>query len=220
MALAYLLVGAVSMPLSITLDVLVIQRVLVPDVLCTMFFISASVLYTVCGASFFHLLLIAWERHVAVAKWAEYKTIITTGRVNKYTRVAWLLTVLMVVPSVIMEAISVRYEIKVAVDLISSIFLFACISLIAYFYVKAYLAVRTWNRTRTRPVNFLLKEKFESKVAHTTFWLTVFVLVSTLPISFVYLFQGALPFFRQISIIRWAETLSSTHYCTGIETAA
>ena len=144
---------------------------------------------------------------MAIAKWMEYKTIVTTGRVNKYTRVAWLLTVLMVVPSVIMEAISVRYQIKVAVDLISSIFLFACISLIAYFYVKAYLAVRTWNRTRIRPVNFLLKEKFESKVAHTTFWLTVFVLVSTLPISFVYLFQGALPFFRQISIIRWAETI-------------
>ena len=208
LALADLLVGAVSMPLTITLDALVIQRVSITDVICTMLFITASVLYTVCaGASFFLLLLIAWERYVAVAKWMEYKTIVTTGRVNKYTRVAWLLTVLMVVPSVIMESISVRYEIKLVVDIISSIFLFACISLIAYFYVKAYLAIRNWNRTRIRPVNVLLKEKFESKVAHTTFWLTVFVGVSTLPVSFVYLFQGAFPFFRQISTIRWAETI-------------
>ena len=106
-----------------------------------------------------------------------------------------------------MEAISVRYEIILVVDVISSIFLFACISLIAYFYVKAYLAVRSWNRTRIRPVNVLLKGKLERKVAHTTFWLTVFVLVSTLPISFVSLFQETLPFFRQISTIRWAETI-------------
>ena len=206
-ALADLLVGAVSMPLSITLDALVVHRVLVPDVLCTMFFISASVLYTVCGASFFHLLLIAWERYVAITKWMEYKAIVTTDRVNKYTRVAWLLTVLMVVPLVMMDAVNVRYEIKLVVDVIMSIFLFVCISLIAYFYVKAYLTVRNWNRTRIRPVNVLLKEKLESKFAHTTFWLTILVGVSTLPISFVHLFHGALPFLRLISTIRWAETV-------------
>ena len=40
-----------------------------------------------------------------------------------------------------------------------------------------------------------------------TFWLTVFVGVSTVPIVVVNLFQGALPFFRQISTIRWAETI-------------
>ena len=206
-ALADLLVGAVSMPLSITLDALVIQPVLVADVICKMPFISASVLYTLCGASFFHLLLIAWERYVAIAKWTEYKAIVTTGRVNKYKRVAWLLTVLMVVPLVVMEAISVRYEIKLVVNVISSIFLFVCISVMAYFYVKAYLAIGNWNRTRIRPVNVLVKGKLESKVARTTFWFTVFFAVSTLPISFVYLFQGALPFFRQISTMRWAETI-------------
>ena len=206
-ALADLLVGAVSMPLSITLDALVIQPVLVADVICKMPFISASVLYTLCGASFFHLLLIAWERYVAIAKWTEYKAIVTTGRVNKYKRVAWLLTVLMVVPLVVMEAISVRYEIKLVVNVISSIFLFVCISVMAYFYVKAYLAIGNWNRTRIRLLNVLVKGKLESKVARTTFWLTVFFAVSTLPISFVYLFQGALPFFQQISTVRWAETI-------------
>ena len=87
-ALADLLVGAVSMPLSMALDALVIQQLLFADVICTVFFLTASVLYTVCGASFFHLLLIAWERYVAITKWTEYKTIVTTGRVNKYARVA------------------------------------------------------------------------------------------------------------------------------------
>ena len=206
-ALADLFVGAVSMPLSITLDGLIIQGPFIADVICTMFFISASVLYTVCGASFFHLLLIAWERYVAITKYTEYKAIVTKGRVNKYTRIAWLLTVLMVVPLVLMEAVSVRYEIKLIVDVIMSIFLFLCISLIAYFYVKAYLAVRNWNRTRICPVNVLAKGKLESKVAYTTFWLTVFVGASALPISFVHLFHGASPFFRLISTMRWAETI-------------
>ena len=81
-ALVDLLVGAVSMPLSIALDALVIQRVLVSDVICTMLFIRASVLYTACSASFLNLLLIAWGRYVAIAKWIEYKSIVTTGRVN------------------------------------------------------------------------------------------------------------------------------------------
>ena len=120
-ALADLLVGAVSMPLSITLDALVIQRVLDADVICTMFPISVSVLYTVCGASIFHLLLIAWERYVALAKKTEYKVIVTTGRVNKYTGVAWLLTVLMVIPLVIMVAVSVGHETILVVDVILSI---------------------------------------------------------------------------------------------------
>ena len=70
-ALADLLVGAVSMPLSITLDTLVIHRVLVVDIICTIDLISVSVLHIGCWASYLHLLLIAWERYVAIAKWME-----------------------------------------------------------------------------------------------------------------------------------------------------
>ena len=45
-ALADLLVGAVSMPLTMTLHAFVIQRGLVDDGICTIFFISGSELYT------------------------------------------------------------------------------------------------------------------------------------------------------------------------------
>ena len=83
-----------------------------------MFFISASVLYTVYGTSFFYLFLIAWERYVAITKWMEYKAIVTRHRVKKFTRVAWLLALLMAVPLVIMEAASVRYETILVVDVI------------------------------------------------------------------------------------------------------
>ena len=83
-ALADLLVGAVSMPLSITLDTLVIHRVLVVDIICTIDFISVSVFHIGCWGSCFHLVLIAWERYVAIAKWIEYKAIVTRGRLKTY----------------------------------------------------------------------------------------------------------------------------------------
>ena len=95
---------------------------------------------------------------MAIAKWMDYKVIVTRDRVNKYTRVAWFSAIIKVVIVVFfMKAIRVPYEMifVVHVDVILSIFLFACISLISYFYVKAYLAARNWNRTRIRPVNVL-----------------------------------------------------------------
>ena len=58
-AMTDLLVGAISLPLSIALDALVINRVLVVDIICTLDFISVSVLHISCWASFFHLILIA-----------------------------------------------------------------------------------------------------------------------------------------------------------------
>ena len=79
-----LFVGAVSMPLSIMLDTLVINKVLVVDIICTIEFMNVTVMYTICSTSFFHLLLIAWERYVALAKWMGYKAIVTRDSVNKY----------------------------------------------------------------------------------------------------------------------------------------
>ena len=64
-ALADLLVGAVSMPLSITSDALVIQRVLV-RMLSVRCFSQVSLFCILFAVR--HLLLIAWERYAAVAK--------------------------------------------------------------------------------------------------------------------------------------------------------
>ena len=131
----------------------------------------------------------------------------TRGHINKYTRFAWLLAVLLVVPLVVMESFSVRYNIILVVDVILSIFWFLCLSLIAYFYVKAYLAVRKWNRSRIFPVNVLVKGKLENKFTYTTFWLTVFFAASGFPTVVVYLFRETTPFFRQVFNLRWAETI-------------
>ena len=95
---------------------------------------------------------------MAVAKWIEYKVIVTRDRVNKYTRVAWFSAIIKVVIVVFfMVAVRVPHEMifVVHVDVILCIFWFVCISLTGNFYVKAYLAARNWNRTRIRPVNVL-----------------------------------------------------------------
>ena len=124
----------------------------------------------------------------------QYKFIVTSGRTKMYTTVARLTAALMVFSLVIFVDTGVRYEIMLVVDVIWSVFWFICVSLIAYFYVKTYLAVRKWNRSRIRPVNVLAQRKLETKVAFTTFWSTVFVGVSGAPILVVYFLQGALPF--------------------------
>ena len=206
-ALTDLLVGAISLPLSIALDALVINRVLVVDIICTIDFISVSVLHIGCWSSFFHLILIAWERYVAIAKCMEYKAVVTRGRLNKYIRAAWILALLIVVPLVIIGAVGVPYELILVVDVTLIIFWFVCLSLIAYFYIKVYLTVRKWNRTQLRPVNARVKGKLESKFAYTTFLLAVFFAVSGLPSLVVYLLRRVLPFFRQVSTIRWVGTI-------------
>ena len=140
MALPDLLVGAASMPLSITLDTLVIQRVFPVDIICTIEDLGVLSMDTICGASVLHLLLIAWEMYVAIAECMEYKTIVTGRRVKRYTRIARLSAVIIVVPFVAATAVNLPNEIVLVNYVILSIFWFVCSSLIAYFYIKVYLA--------------------------------------------------------------------------------
>ena len=206
LAVADLLVGAVSMPLSITLDALVLQRILFEDVICTIDIISKFLLYTVYNVSFLHLLLIAWERYVATVKWMKYNVIVRKERVKKYTMIAWLSAILTSVPPVVMQAVNVRYEILYLVDVILSTFWIVCFLLIAYFNIRAYLGARKRSQTQIRSVTALVKANLERKIAHTIFWLTLFAGISGLPTVVVYLFRGISPFLRESYTFRWAET--------------
>ena len=46
-------------------------------------------MYTTFCASFLHLVVIAWERYIAVQKWEKYKAIVTKGRIKKYALIAY-----------------------------------------------------------------------------------------------------------------------------------
>ena len=71
MAIADLLVGAISMPLTVAADILIIRQVYYSG-FCTMYLATEySMLYFI-WASLYHLTLIAWERFVAVRQWIDY----------------------------------------------------------------------------------------------------------------------------------------------------
>ena len=80
--------GAVGLPLAITVCALALQQHIVEDVIGTIDYVSDSVMFTATCISICFLVLIAWERYVAVTKWADYRIIVTRGRINKYARIA------------------------------------------------------------------------------------------------------------------------------------
>ena len=90
LAVTDLLVGAVSMPLSITVDALILQGTVSHSTIYLLSEIGVSVLITLYTISYRHLLLIAWERYVAIVKWTEYKALVTKGRMKKYTLIVWM----------------------------------------------------------------------------------------------------------------------------------
>ena len=91
LAAAGLLVGAVCMPLTISLDTRILRGYASENVICTRVLVAMVVLYTAWSASFYHLVIISWERYLAIVKRVEYKIIIAKSRVKKYAGIAWVI---------------------------------------------------------------------------------------------------------------------------------
>lgn len=208
LAAADLLVGAVSMPLTITVGVLVLQEGVVEEVVCTIDHLSDFVMYSASSVSLFLLVLIAWERYIAVVKWWDYKTV-TRSHVTKYARMAWFLGLLTIVTITVLLDNVPYYEVIIAVDIISSLLGAVCLFLIAYCYLMVYRGVRKWNRSEIHRVNVgaMVNTSVESKAAETAFLLTVFVIISSVPTLAVYTFGGVSPSLRKSSFFQTAETM-------------
>lgn len=221
LAFSDLLVGAVSMPVTITLDSRALQKRFAENSFCAIDIVNDFFMYATFGASFFHLLVIAWERYVAVHKWNEYKVIVTISRIRKYVALAWVVALLTVVPKVAVAAVPARCELMFVADILISTVYFICLLLIGYFYVMVYRGVRRWNRSPFRQVDALIKSKLETKAAFATFCITVFAAASLVP-SFAVLVLGrtVAPFLRMSSYFRWAgiflqlnSLINSVLYC-------
>lgn len=198
LAVADLLVGVVSMPLTIALDAFVLQKRFDEAVFCAIDYVNDFLMYITFCASFYHLFAIAWERYVAIHK----------SRISKYIAIAWVCAFLTVVPKCIMAGVGVRWEAIFAADIIISSFAFICLLLIGYFYVMACRGVCRWNRSQIRQVNDLIKSKDEIKVAFTTSWITVFALLSNVPTFAVFVVGRSMaPKLRTSSFFRWSEVL-------------
>ena len=136
----------------------------------------------------------------------KYKAIVTKGLLKKCAIAAWLSALLTVVPPTITTAVGGRNEVTMFVGVAVSTFWGVCVFLIAYFYVNTYIGVRKWSRRQTNPgsVNSLRKAKLETKIAYTTFWLTIFAGISGAPATVVYY---ASPSLRVGYSFRWADTI-------------
>ena len=204
MAVADGLLGTVSMPLTIISDVLVLTKFLNVSGFCGMAFVNDTVLYIGSCSSVYHLTVIAWERYVAIEKWANYKVIVTRGRVKTLTRIAWLLAVLTPIPPSIMKLAGIEYKYLLSVDISCVLPGTVCLMLIGYFYIRVYLGVRKQEAEKVRNVSFLVQTKLATKVAKTTAILTVAALISFIPSLVFLLFGESFPALRRSSFFRWS----------------
>ena len=199
------------MPLSITVDVFIFFRVSFEHV-CSLLLVSRCFGPFLFSATLYHLTIIAWERHMAIQKWMNYKVIVTKSRLKNLATVAWLSSLLPSVPDLLMLVFGVDRRFVAAYLTVWSFVWPACIILIALFYRKIYLAIRNLKTNEISQVSFLMKVKRESKVAKTTGLLAAVVIFTFLPIVAVASLGNVFLVFRTNVAFRftWAATQSSS----------
>ena len=206
MAVADLLVGAVSMPLTIASDILLLRKKLSLKI-CKIAGANQIVIYSAVSSSFYHLTFIAWERYVAIVKWRNYKNIITKTRLKICAVVAWVLAAITAILVPILSVDEVDQRVIVALSIFSASKTVLCVAIIGYCYITLYLYVRKRKNNEINQVSARANAKLEKSIAKATGTVTAALLVSYVP-SIIALFLGdAVPFLRTSSYFRWSELL-------------
>ena len=205
LAVTDLFVGVISMPLSISVDALILRGTVSENIICTISDITSFVLYPASGVSYYHMILIAWERYVAIVMCMEYRVIVTKGRIKRYAGIAWVTAVVTNALYGALGAAGVRYEVLLVLDVIYSLSWLIGFSLMVYFYRMIYIEIRKRNRSQISEVRVLVKARAESKLAYTVFLLTVAVFICSIPAVVFFIMGIFSPFFRAKSVYRWAE---------------
>ena len=173
-AVTDLLVGAISIPLSAVTGFLLPYQILAAQHICTLETATGWFSITLTFCSLFHLVVIAWERYVAIQKWRDYRVIVTKGRLKKLAPIAWIFgPVFVFSPSTISIAVNGHNTIEVLAALICCM-----LALIVYFYVMVYLGVCKQKFNQISQVSVLVTMKLENRIAKTTAFVTDFFLRS------------------------------------------
>ena len=210
LAMADLSVGSLSIPLAISLDALFLQGNAPENIICKIRMISVFLMYSASGVSFFHLILIAWERYVAIVKCTKSQVLLAKGRVKRYAIIAWIAPVMTTLLYLIIIAIPVAtsslFDFHLAVDVISSLVWFLGMTLMVYFYSMVCIETRKRRKITIRRVNSLIKACNGRRIAFTVFLPTMAVLISTGVVVVFYILARFLPFWSSSSVLRVAET--------------
>ena len=202
MAVADILVGAINMPLSATVD-FAISRQVFDDRICLVDLLNVYLMYALAACNLYHLILIAWERNQAIRNCYEHKVKMTRSRLKKLAITAWFLAALTPIPGIVVTVQGINYDF--IIEAISAFFLLILICLILYFYLMVYRETRK-SRLITQ-VTVLVKTKLENRVAMTCALASAAVIPSVVPIVTVGLLGDLYPGFRKSSVFRSAETL-------------
>ena len=205
LAITDFLVGAVNLPLSAGISLLVVHQIWLEHV-CLLDMLDVYSMYCLSMCSLYHLTAIAWDRYMAVAKWREYKVIVSKSLVKRLAIIAWFLAIFLAVSALIMkmlnvdaisEAIAVGWCVCAAVALI----------LIFSFYFMVYRGIRKRNINEISRVTSLIKAKLERKIAKTAALLTGALIFSFLPAVALLSLSEVFPVFHtSTSFLLW-ETL-------------
>ena len=203
LAVTDLLVGAICIPLSAIDGFLLPYQILAAQDICMLDVVTACFSLTLTFCSLFHLVLIAWERYVAIRKWRDYKDILTKSRLIKLAAIAWISgPVFILCPFLISVAASGRTSFVVFLASICFI-----VALILYFYVMVYLEIRKRKFNQILQVSVLALLKTEYRVAKTTALVTAALFLSFVPVLFLPLLGRIFPVLRKMSSWRVVETL-------------
>ena len=173
-------------------------------------FTNQLVLYAAVCSSLYHLTVIAWERNVAIRKWASYKMIVTRKRIKTFAGIAWLLAVLTTTPARILTALGVDYKYIQIVDFVLTLPAVVCLVLVGYFYVMVYVGVhkrRVNDSSQLQGPTSTIAQR-EHGICKKVFIQTVALLIFIVPSCMVLFLGGVFPFLRTSSVFRCTELLS------------
>ncbi|CAH3120013.1 unnamed protein product [Pocillopora meandrina] len=205
LALVDLLVGAVSMPLSATVDVLILRQMPV-EYICDLDLANITVLYFLSILSLYHLTVIAWERNVAIRKGLQYRVLVSKSLLVKLSIFAWLVAVFSDLPATILTITEEDVEIIDMWMTIECTLMVICVIIIACYNILVYLGVR--KRKKNQIVPLTANQKMESKTAKTCGLLTLVIFSSFLPKLLISIFSEIFPApLQSNSAFRLTETL-------------
>ena len=201
LAITDLLVGAVSTPLIITVDALILRGTVPESIVCSINESAAFVQYIAYGASYMHLILMGWERYVAIATPMKYNVLVRKGRIKRYSGVVWITVVTAIALQTTLQAIALPHEFLLVLHLIEGVFWLISFMALVYFYSMVYSKARKQSQSQISQIT----AKIQSRIAFTAFLLTAAVFICSLPMA---VFVGTvqfLPILRANSVFRCLE---------------
>ena len=200
LAITDLLVGAVSMPLIITVDALILRGTVPERIVCNINQSAAFVLYIAYSASYMHLILMGWERYIAIAKPTKYKVLVRKQRIKRYSGIIWITVVILYLFVMTLQAIALPHEFLLVLHFIEGVGFMTLV----YFYSMVYSKARKQSRSQISQIS-QISAKIQSRIAFTAFLLTAAVFIFSLPIPVVIATVQFWPILRANSVYRWSE---------------